>query len=45
MVNKPIHIHGSFIGHVYTKKMFMVEPSINATVYNIHFSDHDEIRI
>ena len=45
IVNKPTHISGSLIDHVYIKKMLMEEFSANATVENICFSDHDAIRI
>ena len=46
IVNKPIHISGSLIDHVYIKKTLMEEFSANITIENIHFSsDHDAIRI
>ena len=45
IVNKPTHISGSLIDHVYIKKMLMEEFCANATVENICFSDHDAIRI
>ena len=32
------------MGHVYTKKTFISEFSTNAAVYNIYFSDRDDIR-
>ena len=45
IVNKPTHISGSLIDHVYIKKAFMEEFFTNVTVENIHFSDHDAVRI
>ena len=45
MVNKPTHISGSLIDHVFIKKDLMEEFFTNATVENIYFSDHDAIRI
>ena len=45
MVNKPTHISGSLIDHVYIKKTLMEEFSTNVTVENIYFSDHDALRI
>ena len=43
-VNKPTHIYGSLIDHVYIKKSLMQELFFNATVQNIYFSDHDAVR-
>ena len=45
MVNKPTHISGSLIDHVYITKTLMEEFSTNVTVENIYFSDHDALRI
>ena len=45
IVNKPTHISGSLIDHVYIKKTLMEEFFANAIVENIYFSDHDAIRI
>ena len=45
IVNKPTQISGPLIGHVYIKKTLMQEFSINVTVENIYFSDHDVLRI
>ena len=45
IVNKATHISGSLIDHVYVKKTLMEEFSINLTVENIYFSDHDAVRI
>ena len=45
MVNKPTHISGSLIGHVYIKKAFMDDFFANVTVEKIYFSDHDAVRI
>ena len=45
MVNKPTHIYGSVIDHIYIKKTLMEEFSINVTVENIYFSGHDPLRI
>ena len=42
-VNKPTHISGSLIEHVYLKKDLMEEFFTNATE-NIYFSDHDAVR-
>ena len=44
-MNKPTHISGSLIDHVYIEKTLMEEFSANAIVENIYFSDHDAIRI
>ena len=45
IINKPTHISGSLIDHVYIKKSLMEELFANAIVENIYFSDHDAIRI
>ena len=45
MVNKPTHISGSLIDHVFIKKDLMEEFFTNATVENIYFLDHDAVRI
>ena len=45
MVNKPTHISGSLIDHVFIKKDLMEEFFTNATVENIYFSEHDAVRI
>ena len=43
--DKPTHIFGSLIDHVYIKKSLMEELLFNATVQNIYFSDHDAVRM
>ena len=45
MVNKPTHISGSLIEHVYIKKALMEKLFTNVTVENIYFLDHDAVRI
>ena len=45
MVNKPMHISGSLIDHVYFKKALMEKVLTNVTVENIYFSNHDTVRI
>ena len=45
MVNKPTHISRSWMDHVYIKKTLMEEFSINVSVENIYFADHDPLRI
>ena len=45
MINKPTHISGSLIDHVYIKKALMEEFFTNVSVEIIYFSDHDAIRI
>ena len=45
MVNKPKHISGSLIDHVFIKKALMKEFLTNVTFENIHFSEHDPVRI
>ena len=45
MVDKPTHISGSLINHVYMKKAFMEEFLTNVTVENIYFLDYDPVRI
>ena len=45
MINKPTHISGSLIDHVYIKKALMEEFFTNVSVENIYFSDHDAVRI
>ena len=45
MVNKPIHISGSLIDHVYIKTALMEELFTNVTVENVYFSDHGAVRI
>ena len=44
-VNKPTHISGALIGHVYIKKTLIEELSTNVTVKNICLADHDSVRI
>ena len=45
IVNKPTHISGSLMDHVYIKKTLMEEFSITVNVENICFLDHDALRI
>ena len=45
MANKPTHISGSLIDHVYINKALMEEYFTNVTVENIYFLDHDAVRI
>ena len=45
VVNEPIHISGSQLGHVYTKNALLQEFHTKAIVENIFFSDHDDARI
>ena len=44
-VNKPRHISGSLMDHVYLTKALMEEYFTNATFENFYFSDHDAVRI
>ena len=44
MLNKPTHISGPLIDHVYIKKSLMEGFFTNATVESIYFSDHDAVR-
>ena len=45
MENKPTHISGSLIDHVYIKKASMEDFLTNVTVENAYLSDHDAVRI
>ena len=45
MVNKPTHISGSLIDHVYIKKSLTEKFFTSATVENIYFSDYDAVRL
>ena len=45
MVNKPTHISGSLIDHVYIEKTLIEEFSSNILVENIYISDQDALRI
>ena len=45
IVNKPTHILGSWIDHIYINKALMKEFFTKLTVENIYFSDHDTIGI
>ena len=45
MANKPTHVSGSLIDHVYINESLIEEFFTNATVKNIYFSDHDAVRI
>ena len=45
MVNKPIHISGYLIDHIYINKALTEELFTNVTVENIYFSDYDAVRI
>ena len=44
MENKPTHLSGSLIDHVYIKKNLMEESFTNVTVENIYFLDYDDAR-
>ena len=44
MLNKPTHISGPLIDHVYIKKSLMEGFFTNAAVESIYFSDHDAVR-
>ena len=41
MVNKPTHISGSSIDHIYIKKSLMENIFTNGTVENIYYSGDD----
>ena len=45
MVNKPTHISGSLIDHVYLKKVLMEEFFTTLTIENIYILDHHVVRI
>ena len=45
MANKPTHISGSLIDHVYVNKILIEDFFTNATVENIDFSYHDSVRV
>ena len=45
MVNKPTHIPGSLIDHVYFKKVLMEEFFTTLTIQNIYILDHHVVRI
>ena len=45
MVNKPTHLSGSLIDHVYIKNILMEEFFINATVENDFFSDKNFVKL
>ena len=45
MVNKPTHLSGSLIDHVYIKNILMEEFFINATVENNFFSDKNFVKL
>ena len=45
MVNKPTHISGSLIDHVYFKKVLMEEFFTTLTIQNIYILDHHVVRI
>ena len=44
MVNKPTHISGSFIDHVYIKKTLIETFFTNTSLENTYFSDDDVVR-
>ena len=44
MVNKPTHISGSLIDHVYIKKTLIETFFTNASLENTYFSDDDVVR-
>ena len=45
MVNKPTHVSGSLIDHVYIKKALTEEFFTDVTAEKIYFSDHDAVKI
>ena len=45
MVIKPENTSGSLIHHFYIKKNFDERSFINTNAENIHFSDHDAIKL
>ena len=45
MVNKPTHISGSLIDHVYIEKTLIEEFSSNISVESIYIPDQDALRI
>ena len=45
IINKPTHMSGSLIDHVYIKEALMEEFFTNPSVENVYFSDHDALRI
>ena len=45
MENKPTHISGSLMDHVYIKKASMEDFFTNITVENAYLSDHDAAKV
>ena len=45
IVDQPTHISGSLIDHVYIKKAFQNQIDMHSIVKNIHFSDHDAVKL
>ena len=45
VVDQPTHVSGSLIDHVYIKKTFQERIDIHCIVKNIHFSDHDAVKL
>ena len=45
ILEEPIHISGSLIDHVYTKKTFHDQIGIHAIIKHNHFYVHDAVKI
>ena len=45
VVNKPTHLGGALLGHVYVKKAVLKEFTVTCSVLNIYFSDHDAVQL
>ena len=45
IVNRPTHISGSLLDHVYIKKILFETFNVSCTVEAVYFSDHDAVKI
>ena len=43
IVDKPTHLSGGLIDHVYLRKSFIDYANVNCIVKNVYFSDHDAV--
>ena len=45
VVDKPTHLRGALLDHVYVKKAVLKQFTVTCSVLNIYFSDHDDIQL
>ena len=45
VVDKPTHLSGGLLDHIYIRKDFLIGKYFNVNVKNVFFSDHDAVRL